>query len=161
MAHMARNPASPTDADTDSMLAGALQQAGIMLFRCDLDLRYPWLANPLPGLSPVAMMGLCDKDIFARDEADALLAFKHSVLTREHGAAAEFELTVHGRVLSVEARAEVTRNADGCVDGLTGALIDITIRKAAEAEALRVAEHDRIFARATREGVLLHDGERV
>ena len=62
MAHMARSPASPTDSEMAAMLAGALQHAGIMLFCCDLDLRYTWLANPLPGLSGPEMMGLCDKE---------------------------------------------------------------------------------------------------
>src|SRR3954454_13050110 len=161
MAHSARSSSPGADTETDAALGPALRQAGITLFSCDLDLRYTWIANPLPGLSASVMIGARDDEIFPQEEANAHLALKAQVLSRALAASAEIRLAVPGRVMFVEVRADVVRNEAGRVTGLTGAFVDITGRKAAEAEALRVAEHDRIFAQATREGVLLHDGERV
>jgi PAS domain S-box-containing protein len=160
MTHLERGSASSPDG-SDPMLIEALQKAAITLFSCDQGLRYTGLANPPPGLATADVLGRRDDEVFPSDEAAILMAFKGSVLASAQPAVSEMKLTIGRRAIWVEVRADVLRNSEGQVTGLSGAFVDVGSRKEADERAQRAAEHERILSQATREGVLLHDGERV
>jgi PAS domain S-box-containing protein len=160
MAPIARRSPSFSDAGSDPRAAEILEQSGILLSTCDRDLRYTWVSGPFPGLSAEEMSGLRDDELEALEGAADLVAFKRGVLARREPASADVELSVAGLARIYEFRAQPLLE-HGDVIGLSVAAVDVTARRETERRIEQTAERTKIFALATREGLMLHDGERV
>ena len=159
MAPIARRSPSYPDSGSDPGTNEMLEKAGIFLSACDMDLRYTWVSCPFPGVT-VDMIGLRDDELAPLVGGTAVLAFKRDALDRCEPATADIELSVSGagRVYEFRARPLVV---EGRVTGLSVAAIDVTARREEERRLAGAAERTRMLALATREGLMLHDGERV
>jgi PAS domain S-box-containing protein len=159
MVYGARN--SNAVADAASRLIAALQHAAIVLHACDLNLRYTWLSSPLFGFEPSDLLGRRDDELLPAETVADLIAFKLRAIAGGRSTTGEVKLPLGGQVRCYEMRATPSFNEDGAVAGLSVAAIDITDRKTAEERMAQAAVHARVLAQATREGLLLHDGERI
>jgi PAS domain S-box-containing protein len=107
------------------------------------------------------MIGRRDDEILPAPEAADLIALKRSTITRGHAAAADVVLSLRGAERFYEIRVDLLRDGAGQVEGLTMAAIDVTQRRKSDRAAILAAERAKILALATKEGVVLHDGEVV
>jgi PAS domain S-box-containing protein len=168
MAQTVRSTEFPPSRGADPGPASILEHASIMLFSCDADLRYTWICGPLPGLETASLLGRRDADVFSSDEATVLAALKHEVLERRSPLARRITLTIRGALRAVEFRLDTMRDTSGQVIGVSGAAIDVTAQEIEAASRSRSGanteeseERYRALAAATREGVIIHDGERI
>jgi PAS domain S-box-containing protein len=168
MAQTVRSTEVPPSRATDPRPASILEHAAIMLFGCGADLRYTWISSPLPGLETASLLGRQDKDVFSLDEAAVLAGVKQEVFATGSPRIHRATLTIRGMVRIVECRLDAMRDASGEVIGVTGAVIDMTahendadLRIRSGAYRDETEERYRALAAATREGVIIHDGERI
>jgi PAS domain S-box-containing protein len=118
----------------------AVKCSRVVLWQQDLELRFTWLHNPVPGIEGSNAVGKRDEDLLERTEDVAVIvALKREVIRRGVGLQREFSPQIQGEVRSFEVLMEPCRDAAGLITGITGAAIDITAHKRAE-EALRARE---------------------
>jgi PAS domain S-box-containing protein len=112
----------------------ALATAPIVVFNQDRNLRYTWVGNPALGLGPKEGLGRTDEEILGAAAAAPLVAIKRRVLETGRGERHELALSRKGQVGWFDLMLEPLRDAAGNLVGITGAALDITERKKAEAE---------------------------
>jgi PAS domain S-box-containing protein len=139
----------------------ALERAGIRVATCDLELRYTWLGTPLPGFCPSEVIGRRDDELWPPVVVADLVAFKQAALGAGKPTATEITLPEGLATRSFDVRAEPLRDPDGRVAGLHLTMIDITGRQEAARQALDGVERTRALLGVIREGVVLHDGQRI
>ncbi len=149
------------DRAADRQLHAALQHASIVVYTCDLDLKYTWLANSFPGLTIREMIGRRDDELLSPETAAPMTAFKRRVLASGRPATVELAYLHGTENFLYEVRAEPLAGAGGTTTGLSVLAIDITARKKAELEAVENAKRYRALAAATREGIVIHDSRRI
>jgi len=149
------------DPAADHRLSVALQHASIVVYTCDVGLRYTWVANAFPGFTTGEMIGRRDEELFPIETAVQMVAFKRAVLDSGRAATLEIALPGQGDTLIYEIRAEPLLDPGRTTVGLCALAIDITARKKAEVQAAESAERYRALAAATREGIIIHDSTRV
>jgi PAS domain-containing protein len=137
------------DRAADRQLHAALQHASIVVYTCDLDLKYTWLANSFPGLTIREMIGRRDDELLSPETAAPMTAFKRRVLASGRPATVELAYLHGTETLLYEVRAEPLAGAGGTTTGLSVLAIDITARKKAELEAVENAKRYRALAAAT------------
>jgi PAS domain S-box-containing protein len=106
-------------------------------------------------------MGRRDDELWPADAVADLIAFKQAALGAGRPTATEVTLPDGSSSRSFDMRAEPLRNGDGRVAGLTITMIDITARREAERLAAESADRTRALLAVMREGMVLHDGERI
>jgi len=130
----------------------AVKCSQVVLFQQDLELRYTWLQNPVPGFEGSAAVGKRDADLMER-AADAALteALKREVI--RSGVSQRQEVLVHiqGVGRHFDLLVEPQRDAAGRISGVTCAAIDITERKLAEEARHEMERHYRALAVASSE----------
>jgi signal transduction histidine kinase/CheY-like chemotaxis protein len=115
----------------------ALDVSKVILYTMDRELRYTWLHSTERNLE--YMIGKRDDEIRERAaQAQELMAFKRSVLESGVGGQRAFVLDVEGEALHFESSLEPLRDEDGRIQGIAGAVFNITRRRRAEI-ALREA----------------------
>lgn len=117
----------------------ALKNTPIVVFNQDRDLRYTWIYNAPPGITPDKILGKRDEDLFPPDEAAIMTAIKSRVLKTEVAEREEIETTINGTALFYDYTIEPLRDTNGEVVGITCAAMDTTLRREAE-EKLREAK---------------------
>jgi PAS domain S-box-containing protein len=118
----------------------ALRGAKVHVFSQDRDLRYTWAYAPHGAETGDDMVGLTDEELLPDADRDSVIAFKRSVL--ETGRPANCEVSYPlplGRAL-VSLHIDPTFGADGKVDGIMCAAIDISRTRSLETEQRRLAE---------------------
>ncbi len=128
---------------------------------CDLELRYTWLGSSLLGFPEAAVIGRRDDELWPVAEVADLMAFKQAALGAGKPTSTEVALPRGDETRWFDVRAEPLRDPDGRVAGLTVTLIDITARREAERLAAETMERTRTLLAVIREGVIVHDGERI
>ncbi|MBL8058738.1 MAG: PAS domain-containing protein, partial [Anaerolineales bacterium] len=123
--------------ESDERFRATLRHAQVVAYSQDLDLRYTWVGNPRPPLVPEVMLGRTDADLLPPERAAPLTALKRQVLDSGVGLRTEITTEWAGRPFVYDLMLEPLRDAAGAVIGLTGVSIDITARRAAEAELAR------------------------
>jgi PAS domain S-box-containing protein len=161
MAQNAHKFFSSSEAGADARVMTALEQAGIVLSTCDRDLRYTWASHPFPGFTIADMLSRRDDELMGLERAAELMQFKQAVLAQGRPATADIVMWLNGGAIVYECRAEPLLDHAGHCSGLTLAMIDVSARREAERQAEQAAERAKVLALATREGLMLHDGERV
>ncbi|MBW4615576.1 MAG: PAS domain S-box protein [Desmonostoc vinosum HA7617-LM4] len=115
----------------------ALSSSDIAVFQQDRDLRYKWIHDLQGRETTEEMLGKCDDDLFPASVAEQLTAIKQRVL--ENGASAREEvcITVEGEVRYYDLLIEPLQDGEN-IQGITCAVVNITKRKQAELENIRL-----------------------
>ena len=130
----------------------AVKASTAVLWQQDLDLRFTWLHNPAPGIDGSDVVGKREADLLERAEDVAVIeGLKQEVIRSGVGMRKEFFPHIQGVVHCFELLMEPLRDADGRITGLTGAAIDITERKRAEAAQRETDRYYRALAEASLE----------
>ncbi|MFW6028296.1 MAG: HWE histidine kinase domain-containing protein [bacterium] len=131
--------ASPPDGGgARTRLQTAIRLAGATLFGQDRDLRYTWIENPMPHFGSGEVIGKTDEEVLNAATAAVVVPVKRAVLESGKAQRVEYREDVDDDSLWFDLRIEPETGADGAVNGLTCACIDIT-------ERLRWEEHQRIL----------------
>ncbi|AFY48846.1 PAS domain S-box [Nostoc sp. PCC 7524] len=112
----------------------ALKNSPIFVFNQDRDLRYTWVYNPLAGWTVEEMLGKQDCEMISYEDAQRLTAIKYHVLSTGIGTRAEVAITTAQGTQYYDLTIEPLRNESQEIVGITGASIDISERKLAEAK---------------------------
>jgi len=139
----------------EERLRVALASTSMSVFSQDRELRYTWIFNSRLGYRPEDVVGRMDSDLMDAANAERLTGFKRQVIESGTGMRTEAPLTVRGEGRFFDLTFEPLRDAAGNVVGLTGAAVDITDRKTAEARIEFLAHHDALTGLPNR--VLLRD----
>ena len=110
-----------------------LRGSNVTVFTQDTDLRYTSVSKPLFGRDAAELQGRTDKELLSGSHADAILALKRDVLEKGVPLNAESRIGSGGKSLWYDFHIEPMRDVSGTLIGLTGAAVDITERKEAEA----------------------------
>ncbi|NES96353.1 MAG: EAL domain-containing protein, partial [Desertifilum sp. SIO1I2] len=121
------------------LLRTALNSTPIVLFTQDLDLRYTWIHNPIPGFRMEDMLGHHDRDFLSANEAAELTRLKQHVLDTGETRYFEFELQTGGPPRIFDLTFAPQHNSEAEIVGLTGVGIDITRTKQIESQLQRVS----------------------
>jgi PAS domain S-box-containing protein len=117
----------------------ALKNAPITVYNAGLDLRYTWVANAPPGISPEALIGQRDDEVFPPEQARELMDLKRRVLASGAGERRALALRTDGEDRYFDITIEPLLGPGGAVEGLTAAAVDLTERKRAEDDLSRHA----------------------
>jgi PAS domain S-box-containing protein len=124
-------------------LETALRGAYVHAFSQDRDLRYTWVYDPEGPDGAKEMIGRTDEDILPADMRDAVVAIKRNVLKTGLPETSEVAaVNARGRAL-YSLHLEPAFGADGQIEGLTGAAIDISRVRSLECEQRRLADELR------------------
>ncbi len=134
----------------------ALQHSPTVFFHQDHDLRYTWIVNPPPGLSPGNVVGKTDADLFVPDEAAALTAIKRRVLETGKGTREVVRATIEGVPSYYDLTAEPLRDEQGAVIGVQCASHDITAQKQVEEDLKESREQYLQLIRHSPHGIIIH-----
>jgi PAS domain S-box-containing protein len=110
----------------------ALRRSPVMVFGQDLNLRYTWVYNAGDRLSARALLGRTDAEILTPLEAERVTALKQRVLRDNASAREEIAVTVDGQLLDWDLTVEPMHDRGGALQGLLGAAVDVTERRALE-----------------------------
>ena len=118
----------------------ALSGSKITVFTQDRDLRYTWVYNPHPSLSPETAVGKTDADLLPPEDAAVLTDIKRRVLETGVGERATIRFSVGVEPSFYDIEIEPLYDDAGKIDGLIAASTDITERKRAEEERRKLEE---------------------
>jgi len=121
--------------EAQARLRLALETAPISLYMTDRDLCYTWVDSTLYGLSPEALLGRRDDELFLPDHMAEITALKQAVVESGIGQRREVRLRVGDTILVHDVTVEpLSSDLDGVV-GLRVASIDVTtLRRMEKAE---------------------------
>jgi signal transduction histidine kinase/CheY-like chemotaxis protein len=115
----------------------ALDVSKVLLYTMDRELRYTWLHSAERNLDH--LIGKRDDEIRQNPaQARELMAFKREVLESGIGAQRMFLLDIDGEALHLDSSIEPLYDDDGKIQGIAGAVFNVTKRRRAEI-ALREA----------------------
>jgi PAS domain S-box-containing protein len=124
-------------------LETALRGAYVHAFSQDRDLRYTWVYDPDGPAGAEEMIGRTDEDILPADMRDVVVALKRNVLATGSPETCEVA-AVNGRGRALYSlHVEPALSADGKIEGLTSAAIDISKVRSLESEQRRLADELR------------------
>jgi PAS domain S-box-containing protein len=128
----ARKEAERALRETDARLRIAVQNAPLLLFNCDRELRYTWVADePHPDFSANDMLGRTPIEVFG-EAGQRLVDAQRRVLSTGFGERVEFSLDTSLGRQTWDVALEPLRDSTDKLTGLTGAALEITERKQAE-----------------------------
>lgn len=110
-----------------------LRGSNVTVFTQDTDLRYTSVSKPMFNRDVSELQGETDDDLLLGPHADAILALKREVLEKGVPLNAESRIDSGDKSLWYDFHIEPMRDVSGSLIGLTGAAVDITERKEAEA----------------------------
>lgn len=116
----------------------ALKHSPVTVFAQDLDLRYTWMFNGLPGTEHI--IGRCDDEIFPPEEFARLSAIKHDVLLTRCGRREEMICGITGAPRIIDVWIEPLLDEHGVVTGLVGAAVNITEARQLQAALVEARE---------------------
>ena len=124
--------------ESEERLRVAVRAAPLVVYTCDRDLRYTWIANP-KGMTAAEILGKRDDELLPPDEVRELIEVKRRVIERGRGERREIKLTLQGCDLVYDLTCEPLRDESGRPVGAIVAAMDITDR-AVLFEQLRQSE---------------------
>jgi PAS domain S-box-containing protein len=128
---------------SEERLRVAVQHSPVVLYHCNRDLRYTWIANPPPLWPSERLLGRRDDELLPPHHAADLIAFKQRVLDSGIGAREEVSVTASGVFQTWDITAEPLVDEKNKIVGLTVAALDVTAGKTAEErQRLLTAELD-------------------
>lgn len=127
---------------TTEQLNLALKSAPLSLFNQDLNLRYTWIYNATQNFSVEEVIGRRDQDLVSPESAAQLNQLKQQVLDTGIGLREEVKISKDKQTAYYDLTIDPIKDSQNVIVGITGAAVDISDRKQAEA-ALRESE-DRL-----------------
>lgn len=125
--------------ESEERLRFVVQNSPDAVFIQDLDLRYVWVANAMPGFNPQEFLGKTEFDLLPIAEAARLATLKRQVMSTGQGVQTTQTTTYKGKTLYMDARYAPWRDRAGEIIGVAGFARDITQSKLTE-DALRAGE---------------------
>ncbi|ARP99565.1 HWE histidine kinase domain-containing protein [Pseudorhodoplanes sinuspersici] len=110
-----------------------LRGSNVTVFTQDTDLRYTAVSKPLFGRDAAELQGRTDEELLSGAHGAAIFALKREVLDKGVPLNAESRIDAGDKSLWYDFHIEPMRDVSGTLIGLTGAAVDITERKEAEA----------------------------
>ncbi len=110
----------------------ALEGSPIIVWNQDKELRYSWIYNPHPAFKIEDTIGKTDEQLFPADNAAHLTKIKRSVLETGVPAREEVCNIIEGNSYYYDLYIEPLRDANGGVEEIACASLDITERKRIE-----------------------------
>src|SRR4029434_9589146 len=95
----------------------ALVHSPITVFHHDIDLRYTWVYNPIPGFRIEDMLGKRDDELLPPQEAAPLMVVKQQVLASRQRVHQEVSYVFQGTTYSFDLMVEPLWNAAGQLVG--------------------------------------------
>jgi len=132
--------AARADLQRQGELAAAVQRyelglrgSNVTVFTQDRDLRYTVVSKSLFGHEVADLQGKTDDEVLSETAAQSVSALKREVMEKGVPLNAESRIHSGGETLWYDFHIEPMRDVSGTLIGLTGAAVDITERKEAEA----------------------------
>ena len=111
----------------------ALTAAPVLVFAQDAELRFTWANKTWVTESPELLYGKTDEDALPLDIVDATVPAKRRVLATGQRERLMFQMTTAtGAPRFFDMTLEPSRDADGNIDGLVGAVLDVTELRTSE-----------------------------
>ncbi|NJL37175.1 MAG: PAS domain S-box protein [Leptolyngbyaceae cyanobacterium SM1_4_3] len=139
----------------EERLRVALQNAPIIVFNQDHELKYTWIHNPVLHGSH-EMLGKHDRDYLPPEDAEPLTAIKQRVLETGIGVREEIKIT-RDRTHYYDLTVEPLRDANNTIVGITCAAIDISELKQSEINLRESEARFRGVVEANMVGILFWD----
>jgi two-component sensor histidine kinase len=121
----------------------ALRGARVHVSSQDRDLRYTWVYHPQGDIPEAQLVGRSDEELLSVAERDAVVALKRRVL--KSGTPEDCEVSFvspHGRTLFA-LHVDPMRGADGTIEGVLSAAVDISQTRLLESEQRRLTDELR------------------
>lgn len=147
--------------ETAERLRVALSTIDIAVFNQDTDLRYTWMYQPQLNYQVQDVVGRTDLELLPREAAEKVYQIKRRVIQNNVGEREEIPIELTDRTIIYDLIVEPLHDPAGGVIGITGASLDISQRKRAEAE---LRDSETRFARIFHTSpvgialIRLHDG---
>jgi len=120
----------------------AIENAPIILFDQDRELRYTWLHNANPGVSTDWVLGKLDEELIPAEQAARLTSIKLRVLETGESSREVVETTMGDSLCSYDLTVKPVRDDTGAITGVTCAAVDITERTKSQQQL--EASHERL-----------------
>lgn len=111
---------------SEERLRLALENAPVVLFDQDRELRYTWVHNPNPGFRVEETLGKTDEELLPGAEAARLTTIKQSVLNTGVPASEMVTTTINGKTYDYNLTVKPLHDERGRIIGVTCASIDVT-----------------------------------
>src|SRR6185312_12754726 len=118
----------------------ALRGARVYVFSQDRDLRYTWMYSPRGEDAAAEMIGRTDDEIIPSPEHDTVVALKRRVLASGQPEDCEVSYLMPERRALFALHVDPTFGADGKVDGIMCAAVNINRVRSLESEQRRLAQ---------------------
>ena len=112
----------------------ALSNSPVAVFSTDQELRYTWFYNPQMGFMQAQLLGKRDDEILPAENVKELMEIKRRALETRQAVQAEIKFHVFTGERIMIASAEPYLDPYGEIEGVIGALFDITEQRRLEAE---------------------------
>lgn len=146
---------------SNALFRMALQDAPVILFTQDRDLRYTWIYNPAGAYTPERVIGKTDADLIAPGDAVVLTEIKRRVLetgahTREH-----VYLARGGDPAYYDLMIEPISDALGQIIGISAVAVDVTAQRLRDDQLQQSQAHFRRLVESSVVGILIGEQERI
>jgi PAS domain S-box-containing protein len=121
----------------------ALVNSPVIVATCDTDLRYTWLFTPLSPYTSDTALGRRDDELAPAEHVADLMALKRDAIAGRERIRREVMVQVGDEVRCYDVTAEPLPGDGGAVIGVITAAADVTERKRAEDEQLRLLVSER------------------
>ncbi len=136
-----RQKAEASLRETEARFRVTLTDSPVIVFNHDRDLRYTWIHNPTPDLTPSALLGKTDREVLAnQQEAAALMALKRKALDGNQRVREVIGLQVNGSFAYYDLHIDPLHDEHGSVVGIACATFDVTELKQAQDDLARARD---------------------
>lgn len=111
---------------SEERLRAVIEHSGTALAITGRDLRYTWVANPLPGFTADEIIGQRDEDLLPPDIASVVTRTKQRVLTTGHDSRDRYTMTESDGEHVYDVTTTALRDRFGSVIGVLTAATDVT-----------------------------------
>jgi signal transduction histidine kinase len=144
----------------------ALTNPALAVFSTDCELRYTWFYSAAIGSHTEGFIGKRDDEILSKEDAVELMELKQQAIETQATVRGEILLHTGVRSLNLMVAVEPYFDQAGCLEGVIGAVFDMTEQRRLEAESFdhltQMEVHHRLleYREKERQGIArdLHDG---
>jgi PAS domain S-box-containing protein len=139
----------------------ALQDAPVILFTQDRDLRYTWIYNPAGAYTSEAVIGKTDAELVAPGDVGVLTTIKRRVLETGARTREQIYLERSGDSAYYDLMIEPIVDAHGQIAGISAVAVDVTAQRRRDNELQQSQAHFRRLVESSVVGILIGEQERI